>query len=158
MEEIMKTLEERRQVLQALIAKTERRIARAPSGTLCIVKRPGSKEPQYYRGIRTDGGAFRREYIQRDDADLPKQLAQAHYDRKVLSLARRVFYLEHLGSMDDADYVNRNLEKRRVYEENGLFEGEQMLYTWETLEHPLTRTQIERKLNHRLRSVSGLMV
>ncbi|MBQ8469087.1 MAG: hypothetical protein IJ547_00645 [Clostridia bacterium] len=64
---------------------------------------------------------------------------------------REVVLLEHLGRMDDPGYVNRVLEKRRVYEEHGFFEGENILYTWESGEHPLTRRQVERKLEHRLK-------
>ena len=64
---------------------------------------------------------------------------------------REVVLLEHLGRMDDPGYVNRVLEKRRIYEEHGFFEGENILYTWESGEHPLTRRQVERKLEHRLK-------
>lgn len=63
-------------------------------------------------------------------------------------VTREVVYLEHLGRMDDPEYVNDNLRKRRVYEENGLFEGEKIFYTWETYDQPLTRRQVERVVQH----------
>ena len=63
---------------------------------------------------------------------------------------RKVFLLEHLGRMDDPEYVEEQVHKRRVYEENGFFEGENIIYTWETGSQPLTRVQLERKLGHYL--------
>lgn len=63
---------------------------------------------------------------------------------------RKVFLLEHLGRMDDPEYVEEQVHKRRVYEENGFFEGENIIYTWETGTQPLTRVQLERKLGHYL--------
>lgn len=63
-------------------------------------------------------------------------------------VTREVVYLEHLGRMDDPEYVNDNLRKRRVYEENGFFEGEKIFYTWETYDQPLTRRQVERVVRH----------
>lgn len=75
-----------------------------------------------------------------------------HPDFMILdTVTREVILLEHLGRMDDPTYVDHAMEKRRIYEENGFFEGENILYTWENGEHPLTRRQVERKLKHRLR-------
>ena len=65
-------------------------------------------------------------------------------------VTRKVFLLEHLGRMDDPEYVEEQVHKRRVYEENGFFEGENIIYTWETGSQPLTRVQLERKLGHYL--------
>ncbi len=65
-------------------------------------------------------------------------------------VTRKVILLEHLGRMDDPEYVEEQVRKRRVYEENGFFEGENIIYTWETGSQPLTRVQLERKLGHYL--------
>ena len=65
-------------------------------------------------------------------------------------VTRNVILLEHLGRMDDPEYVEEQVRKRRVYEENGFFEGENIIYTWETGSQPLTRVQLERKLGHYL--------
>lgn len=65
-------------------------------------------------------------------------------------VSRKVILLEHLGRMDDPEYVEEQVRKRRVYEENGFFEGENIIYTWETGSQPLTRVQLERKLGHYL--------
>lgn len=63
-------------------------------------------------------------------------------------VSRKVILLEHLGRMDDPEYVEEQVRKRRVYEDNGFFEGENIIYTWETGSQPLTRVQLERKLGH----------
>lgn len=65
-------------------------------------------------------------------------------------VSRKVILLEHLGRMDDPEYVEEQVRKRRVYEDNGFFEGENIVYTWETGMQPLTRVQLERKLGHYL--------
>ncbi|MBR1827580.1 MAG: hypothetical protein IJ771_07705 [Clostridia bacterium] len=65
-------------------------------------------------------------------------------------VSRKVILLEHLGRMDDPEYVEEQVRKRRVYEDNGFFEGENIIYTWETGSQPLTRVQLERKLGHYL--------
>ena len=65
-------------------------------------------------------------------------------------VTRNVILLEHLGRMDDPEYVTEQVHKRRVYEDNGFFEGENIIYTWETGSQPLTRVQLERKLGHYL--------
>lgn len=65
-------------------------------------------------------------------------------------VTRKVILLEHLGRMDDPEYVAEQVRKRRIYEENGFFEGENIIYTWETADQPLTRMQLERKLGHYL--------
>ena len=65
-------------------------------------------------------------------------------------VSRNVILLEHLGRMDDPEYVEEQVRKRRVYEDNGFFEGENIIYTWETGSQPLTRVQLERKLGHYL--------
>ena len=38
-------------------------------------------------------------------------------------VSRKVILLEHLGRMDDPEYVEEQVRKRRVYEDNGFFEG-----------------------------------
>ena len=65
-------------------------------------------------------------------------------------VSRKVILLEHLGRMDDPEYVEEQVRKRRVYEDNGFFEGENIIYTWETGSQPLTRVQLERKHGHYL--------
>ena len=52
-------------------------------------------------------------------------------------------YHEHLGRMDDPQYVQKALEKIRLYEENGIFIGEQLILTFESYEKPLDHRELE---------------
>lgn len=45
---------------------------------------------------------------------------------------RREIYLEHLGLMDNFEYVNRTMEKIKKYENNGIFPGVNLLLTSES--------------------------
>ena len=48
----------------------------------------------------------------------------------------RIFYHQHLGRMDDPDYVADNLRKLRIFEQNGIFLGEHLFFTYETKQEP----------------------
>ncbi|MCQ2411721.1 MAG: hypothetical protein MJ057_02080 [Sphaerochaetaceae bacterium] len=48
------------------------------------------------------------------------------------------YIYEHCGKMDDPDYVERNLlRKLELYAKKGIFEGDNLLLTFETNSHPL---------------------
>ncbi len=62
---------------------------------------------------------------------------------------RKEYHLEHFGMMDDkseSNYARRALDKIRIYEENGMYEGENMIYSFETSNAPLDITYLEMKL------------
>ena len=67
---------------------------------------------------------------------------------------RRELYLEHLGMLDDRseenNYARNAFWKMKVYEENGIYEGENMLYSFETGQAPLEITYVEMKLRRML--------
>lgn len=67
---------------------------------------------------------------------------------------RREVYLEHFGMLDDQDdrdnYARNAFWKMKVYEENGIYEGENMLYSFETGQAPLDITYVEMKLRRML--------
>lgn len=48
------------------------------------------------------------------------------------SRTHREFIWEHFGLMDDADYVLRYLQKQEIYEANGFFVGENLIFTVES--------------------------
>lgn len=55
--------------------------------------------------------------------------------------AREEVYLEHLGMMDDSNYVDTILYKFSTYEKNGIYLGVNLFVTYETSKRPLnTRT------------------
>ena len=59
-------------------------------------------------------------------------------------------YWEHLGLLDDPEYIARNLEKIDCYEENGIFLGDNLIITRETSEKPLNMKQVRRLIEHYL--------
>ena len=59
----------------------------------------------------------------------------------------RLVYLEHLGLIDQPDYVLRNLEKLKDYARNGIILGYNLFFTYETREHPLTVMEINKVID-----------
>lgn len=52
---------------------------------------------------------------------------------------RKELYWEHLGMMDDSDYVESALQKIALYEKNGIFPGEKLILTYETKKNPINQ-------------------
>ena len=63
---------------------------------------------------------------------------------------RRQFFLEHLGMMDDPLYSEVAVERISLYEENGIFPGDQLIITHETRRRPLNIKAAERVFEHYL--------
>ncbi len=59
---------------------------------------------------------------------------------------RKEIYWEHEGRMDDPVYARSAVKKIYCYEENGIFEGERLILTYETEETVMNTRDIERKL------------
>ena len=64
---------------------------------------------------------------------------------------RKEFFLEHFGRMDDPTYARQTYEKMRIYEENGLWEGHGMYYSFEAEGAPVDMRLVEMKLLRILR-------
>ena len=59
-------------------------------------------------------------------------------DFRVLNVrTRREYRLEHFGMMDNPDYAAGFLRKMKMYEQNGYFPGDNLLFTMETSREPL---------------------
>ena len=56
---------------------------------------------------------------------------------------KKVFYLEHLGMMDDMDYVLKTMKKLTSYEANGIYPGTTLLFTHETQSNPLKQKTVQ---------------
>lgn len=68
-----------------------------------------------------------------------------HPDFTVLNVrTRKEFYLEHMGMMDDTDYLEDALQRIEMYERNGIFPGEKLILTHETSKHPINLKDVER--------------
>ena len=62
-----------------------------------------------------------------------KGIGKIYPDFTVLNVnKRKELYWEHLGMMDEPNYVERALQKITYYEQNGIFPGENLILTYET--------------------------
>ena len=67
-----------------------------------------------------------------------------HPDFTVLNIrTRKEIYWEHLGKMDDMEYAKNALERILIYEKNGIFPGDKLVISHETLEHPINSRLID---------------
>jgi len=64
---------------------------------------------------------------------------------------RRELYWEHFGRMDDPDYAAKTAKKIVSYEQNGIYIGENLIVTFETLKTPLDQLTIAKKIERHLR-------
>lgn len=62
--------------------------------------------------------------------------------------SRRLIYWEHLGMLDDEEYMNKAIAKIRRYEDNGYYLGEQLLITGESNTKPLDIKHVKKKVLH----------
>lgn len=75
-----------------------------------------------------------------------------HPDFTILNVRlRKEIYWEHLGRMDDSEYVEDNLRKIETYEKNDFFSGGKLLLTYETSKRPLNTRTIERMISKYLK-------
>ena len=93
---------------------------------------------------------FRYEYplkLRRPSGDF----ATIHPDFLCLNVAKRTeFYWEHFGLMDDPAYSNNAAGKLRLYTENGILAGRNLIITMETQNEPLTTRLVEKIINEYL--------
>ena len=59
---------------------------------------------------------------------------------------RKELFWEHLGRMDDAEYVITNLRRIRLYEQNGIMPGINLILTMETRQQPINLTVIKQMI------------
>ena len=72
-------------------------------------------------------------------------------DFELLKIKYRQFiYHEHLGMMDDPEYVERNIKKIRAYEDKGFVIGKDLIFTFETKGNPIGPADAERLIRNYL--------
>ena len=54
---------------------------------------------------------------------------------------RKLIYHEHLGLLDDSEYVNNNINKIMEYEREGIYEGVSLILTGESSEFPFNEVK-----------------
>ncbi|WP_026661177.1 hypothetical protein [Butyrivibrio sp. AC2005] len=63
---------------------------------------------------------------------------------------RKIIYWEHLGLLDDHDYLSKSMHKLDNYESNGIFLGDNLIITRETSDRPLNTKHVLRLIEHYL--------
>lgn len=82
-----------------------------------------------------------------------KNYTTLHPDFLVLNPhSREEFLWEHLGKLDDINYVNDALKRIKLYISNGIFPGRNLILTAETSSQPLERKLVENIINGMLRN------
>lgn len=72
-----------------------------------------------------------------------------HPDFTVLSPSKRkIYYWEHRGMMDDREYAKNAVVRNKEYVKNGIFLGDNLIYTEETLNAQLSTFEIEQIIKH----------
>ncbi len=67
-----------------------------------------------------------------------------HPDFTVLNVRKRKeYYYEHFGMMDNPEYMENALKRIELYEKNGIFPGDKLLFSWETMAMPLNMKVVE---------------
>ena len=64
---------------------------------------------------------------------------------------RKEVYWEHLGRMDDSGYAEMAVKKIDMYEQHGIYPGENLILTYETKKYPLNLKQVQRKIQKYLK-------
>ena len=57
---------------------------------------------------------------------------------------REEFYWEHLGKMDDENYIESNIPRLEAYERNGIFPGRNLILSFESKEKPIDTRVVEK--------------
>ncbi|HAV90400.1 MAG TPA: hypothetical protein DCW44_03900 [Eubacterium sp.] len=63
---------------------------------------------------------------------------------------RKEYYWEHLGMLDEEEYLNNTILKLELYEQNNIREGENLIISRETRFHPLNTSNVKDKIKHYL--------
>lgn len=59
---------------------------------------------------------------------------------------RKEIIWEHFGMMDDLEYCEKTLKKIQIYEKNGFFAGQNLIFTMETATQPVSAKELELKI------------
>ena len=80
-----------------------------------------------------------------------KGIGTVYPDFTVLNIsARKHFFWEHLGMMDDPEYSDNALHRIDLYEKNGFFLGTDLILTYETSARPLDTKLLNQMIEHYL--------
>ena len=154
-EQIYERLHKGRQILVTPIQPSDEEYLRSWEAVKYEGKGFGEEMPEYYsmKGERVrskakiilanmlyqEGVSYRYEYPL-----YLKGMGEIHPDFTVLNVRlRKEIYWEHLGMMDDDNYAERAVKKINCYMQNGYFPGEQVIFTYETKQTPISQRLIK---------------
>ena len=60
----------------------------------------------------------------------------------------KLYYWEHFGLMDNADYMQTAFSKLQLYGSHGIIPSIQLITTYETKDHPLSSEDIEKIIEY----------
>lgn len=76
-----------------------------------------------------------------------KGFGTIHPDFTVLNVKlRKEYYWEHMGMMDDSDYIDRALQRIELYEKNDYFPGDKLIISHETMKSPINPRNIDKMI------------
>lgn len=161
-EDVYQNLHIERQKLIAPIEKTEEQYVKDWENIVYTGKGIGDDVPELYtekgERVRSKSEVIIADILNREGIPYKYEcpvylegMGKVYPDFTVLNVRlRQEFYWEHLGMLDEPDYLEKALRKIEKYEQNGIFVGEQLLLTCETKKHPINRQQILRVIRHKL--------
>ena len=141
-----------------------------PQGHLRIEQKKGARAPQFYHF--TNPADTHGVYIPAAKQELARRLAQKDYDHKLIKIleqqltlieklikvtegkitglytkscvrTRQEFIWEHFGMMDSPAYASRTVSKLKVFSENNILPGKNLIITMETADLQLSSRQVE---------------
>lgn len=75
-----------------------------------------------------------------------------HPDFTVLNVKeRKEYYWEHLGKMDEPEYIEQALQRIAAYEKNDIFPGDKLILSHETFKYPINSRNIEKIISKYLK-------
>ena len=155
LESIYKELNEYRKKLIHPIIETDEEYAKVWLSTPYVRKIVGEDVPEIF----TENGERVRSKSEKMIADKLKQLGIPyryeaplklgrttilHPDFTILNIReRKEYYYEHFGMMDNPEYIESALKRLELYEKNGIYPGDKLLFSWETVAMPLNMKLVE---------------
>lgn len=78
-------------------------------------------------------------------------MGKIYPDFTVLNIKKREeMFWEHFGMMDDPTYAEAAIRKMVTYEQNGIFQGENLICTYETRKNPINQKVVKSLIEHYL--------
>lgn len=161
-EQIYDSLHRARRKLVKPIRKTDEQFIRAWESVIYRGKKFRNDLPELYTAkgerVRSKSEIIIADSLAREGIpyryEFPvrlKQIGNVYPDFTVLNVKRRKeMYWEHLGMMDDSEYVEKAVQKIASYEKNGIYTGDCLILTYETQMHPINQKQINGIIHHYL--------